>query len=75
MGTGKHYFIEDNQEGKFAVREADAERVASLHDTQEEVSRKRAAELRRSSELRTCPQRRRRRPKPVAFSAVRASAR
>jgi hypothetical protein len=37
MGTGKHYFIEENQEGKFAVREADSDRDAILRGTQEEA--------------------------------------
>ena len=37
MSTGKHYFIEQNSDGKFAVRAQDSDRASSLHATQEEA--------------------------------------
>lgn len=43
MPTGKHYFIEQDENGKFAVRAQDSDRASSLHSTQEEA----IAEVRR----------------------------
>ncbi len=37
MSTGKHYFIEKNDEGKFAVRAKGSERASRLLDTQKEA--------------------------------------
>lgn len=37
MSTGKHYFIEENEEGKFAVRAQDSQYASSLHDTEEKA--------------------------------------
>lgn len=37
MSTRKHYFIEENAEGKFAIRAAESQQASSLHDTQEEA--------------------------------------
>ncbi|HEY4355822.1 MAG TPA: DUF2188 domain-containing protein [Acidobacteriaceae bacterium] len=37
MSTGKHYFIEENQEGKFAVRAEGSQYASSLHDTEEKA--------------------------------------
>lgn len=37
MSTGKHYFIEQNDEGKFAVRAKGAERASAVFDTQGEA--------------------------------------
>ena len=34
MSTKNHYFIEQTEEGKYAVRAEGSERAASLHDTQ-----------------------------------------
>lgn len=35
--TDKHYFVELNEDGKFAVRAKGSERASSLHDTQAEA--------------------------------------
>ncbi len=35
--TDKHYFVEMNDDGKFAVRAKGSERASSLHDTQAEA--------------------------------------
>jgi hypothetical protein len=37
MSTGKHYFIEQTEEGKFAVRAKDSERASALFATQAEA--------------------------------------
>lgn len=37
MSTGKHYFIEENADGKFAVRAKDGERASGLFNTQKEA--------------------------------------
>lgn len=37
MSTGKHYFVEHNRDGKYVVKEANGQRAASVHDTQEEA--------------------------------------
>lgn len=37
MSTGKHYFIEQNDEGKFAVRAKDSQKASRLADTQREA--------------------------------------
>ena len=37
MLTSNHYFIEENQDGKFAVKKAGVDRPVSLHNTQEEA--------------------------------------
>ena len=37
MPTNKHYFVEKNSEGKFAVRARDSERASRLFDTQAEA--------------------------------------
>ena len=34
MSTGKHYFIEENEDGKFAVRAKGSERASRLASTQ-----------------------------------------
>jgi hypothetical protein len=36
MSTGKHYFIEENEAGKFAVRAKGSERASRLLDTQKQ---------------------------------------
>ena len=36
MSTGKHYFIEQNDDGKFAVRAKGSDRASALFDTQAE---------------------------------------
>jgi hypothetical protein len=38
MSTGKHYFIEENNEGKFAVRAKGSQRASRLADTQKEAA-------------------------------------
>lgn len=43
MSTNKHYFLEENDEGKFAIRTAESPKASSLHNTQEEA----LAEVRR----------------------------
>jgi len=35
--TGKHYFIEENADGKFAVRAKGSERASKLFDSQKEA--------------------------------------
>lgn len=35
--TDKHYFVEQNDDGKFAVRAKGSDRASSLHDTQAEA--------------------------------------
>jgi len=35
--TEKHYFVEKNEDAKFAVRAKGSERASSLHDTQAEA--------------------------------------
>jgi hypothetical protein len=37
MSTGKHYFIEKNDEGKFAVRAKCSQRASRLADPQKEA--------------------------------------
>ena len=37
MSTGKHYFIEQNAEGKFTVRAKDADRASATFNTQKEA--------------------------------------
>jgi hypothetical protein len=37
MSTGKHYFIEENQAGKFAIRAKGSERASRLVDTQRQA--------------------------------------
>ncbi len=37
MSTGKHYFIEQNADGTFAVRAKDSERASALFNTQQEA--------------------------------------
>ncbi len=39
MSTGKHYFIEENEQGKFAVRAKDSSRASRLANSQEEAER------------------------------------
>ncbi len=37
MSTGKHYFVEETTEGRFAVRAKDSERASDVYDTQQEA--------------------------------------
>ena len=37
MSTGKHYFIEQNDDGKFAVRAKDSDRASAVFNTQAEA--------------------------------------
>lgn len=37
MSTDKHYFIEQNEEGKYAVRADGSEHASSVHNTQAEA--------------------------------------
>jgi hypothetical protein len=37
MSTGKHYFIEQNEDGKFAVRAKDSDRASATFNTQAEA--------------------------------------
>lgn len=37
MSTNKHYFVEKNEDGKFAVRAQGSQHASSLHATQEEA--------------------------------------
>ena len=37
MTTGKHYFIEENENGKFAVRGKGSQRASGLRDTQKQA--------------------------------------
>ena len=37
MSSGKHYFIEENEEGKFAVRAEGSKYASSLHDTEDKA--------------------------------------
>lgn len=39
MSNGKHYFVEENDEGKFAVRAKGSERASRLADTQKEAEK------------------------------------
>ena len=39
MSTGKHYFIEENGNGKFAIRAKGSQRASRLADTQKEAER------------------------------------
>lgn len=39
MSTGKHYFIEENEDGKFAVRAKGSQRASRLADTQKEAEK------------------------------------
>lgn len=39
MSTGKHYFIEENGNGKFAIRARGSQRASRLADTQKEAER------------------------------------
>ena len=39
MSTGKHYFIEENEDGKFAVRAKGSERASRLANTQKEAEK------------------------------------
>lgn len=39
MSTGKHYFIEENENGKFAIRAKGSQRASRLADTQKEAER------------------------------------
>jgi hypothetical protein len=39
MSTGKHYFIEENEDGKFAVRAKGSKRASRLADTQKEAEK------------------------------------
>ncbi|HEV2578828.1 MAG TPA: DUF2188 domain-containing protein [Acidobacteriaceae bacterium] len=39
MSTGKHYFIEQNDDGKYAVRAKDSDRASALFATQAEAIR------------------------------------
>jgi hypothetical protein len=39
MSTGKHYFIEENDEGKYAVRAKGSDRASRLADTQKEAEK------------------------------------
>ena len=39
MATNKHYFIEENDDGKFVVRAKDSKRASIVVDTQEEAIR------------------------------------
>jgi hypothetical protein len=36
MSTGKHYFVEQTEDGRFAVRAKDSERASATFATQEE---------------------------------------
>ena len=37
MSTGKHYFIEQTEDARFAVRAADSDRASAVFATQEEA--------------------------------------
>jgi hypothetical protein len=37
MPTGKHYFVEQKQDGRYAVRAKGSKRASGLRDTQEEA--------------------------------------
>lgn len=37
MSTGKHYFIEQSEDGKYAVRAKDSDHASGLFDTQQEA--------------------------------------
>ena len=37
MPTGKHYFVEQMQDGRYAVRAKGSKRASGLRDTQEEA--------------------------------------
>ena len=39
MATDKHYFVEENEEGKFAVRATGSKRASALVNTQQEAVR------------------------------------
>jgi len=39
MSTGKHYFIEENSQGKFAIRAKGSTRASRLADTQKEAEK------------------------------------
>ena len=39
MSTGKHYFIEENEDGKFAVRSEGSQRASRLANTQKEAEK------------------------------------
>ncbi|HZQ42359.1 MAG TPA: DUF2188 domain-containing protein [Acidobacteriaceae bacterium] len=39
MSTGKHYFIEENEDGNFAVRANGSQRASRLADTQKEAEK------------------------------------
>ena len=39
MSTGKHYFIEENENGKFAIRAKGSQRASRLADTQKGAER------------------------------------
>jgi hypothetical protein len=40
VGTDKHYFIEQNDDGKYAVRAKGSERASALLDTEAQAIRK-----------------------------------
>ena len=39
MSTGKHYFIEENEDGKFAIRAKGSQRASRLANTQKEAEK------------------------------------
>lgn len=49
MSTGKHYFIEETDEGKFAIRAKGSQRASRLADAQKEAEKLVTVQSRRSS--------------------------